>query len=46
MPKSKLYMSVSADDDASSLNGSITEEHPTSSFPTPPTRKKCLFAWP
>ena len=40
MPISKLYMSVSADDDASSLNGFVTEEHPTHSFLTLPTRKK------
>ena len=40
MPKSKPYMSVSADDNASSLNGFIAEEHPTPPFPTLPTRKK------
>ena len=37
MPKSKPYMSVCVDDDASSLNGSINEENPTPSFPTTPT---------
>ena len=42
MPKSKSFMSVSADDDPSSLNGTIAEEHPTPSFPTLPTRKKAL----
>ena len=46
MPKSKPYMSVSADDDASSPNGSITEEHPTPSFPTTPTRKKAYSPGP
>ena len=46
MPKSKPYMSVSADDDASSLNGSIAEEHPTPTFPTPPSRKKAYSPGP
>ena len=42
MPESKLYVSVSADDDASSCNGSITDEPPTPSFPTLPTRKTLI----
>ena len=43
IPKSKLYMSVSSDDDASSL---IAEEHPIPSFHTLPTWKKIIFAQP
>jgi len=39
MPESKLYVFVSADDVASSCNGSITDEHPT---PTVPTRKTLI----
>jgi len=39
MPKSKLYISVSSDDDAPSLNGAITEEDPIPSTPTMPTQK-------
>ena len=40
MPKSKFYMSASADDDAPSLNGAITEEAPSPFPPILPTRKK------
>jgi len=46
MPKSKPYMSVSADVNASSFNGFIAEEHTTPSFPTTPTRKKAYSPGP
>ena len=39
MPKSKLYISVSSDDDAPSLKGAITKEDPIPSTPTMPTGK-------
>jgi len=39
MPQSKLYISASSDEDASSLNGAITEEDPIPSTPTLPTPK-------
>jgi len=44
MPKSKLYMSVSTDDHASSLNGAITDSSPSS--PTLFTRNKVYSPGP
>jgi len=46
IPKYKLYMSICANDDGSSLNVAITAEHPTPSFPTLPTRKKAYSPGP